>query len=102
MARENAKDDGCENITVGVSDLLKGVDKSEGKYDFCVANIVSDIIIRMMPDIHDYLLDGAPLILSGIISMRADEVREAVREAGFTVVREERENDWLAIMVKKA
>jgi ribosomal protein L11 methyltransferase len=101
VARENAKDDGCDNITVGVSDLLKGVDRSGGKYDFCVANIVSDIIIRMMPDIHDYLEDGAPLILSGIIIDRADEVRASVRANGYTVEREEKENDWVALLCRR-
>ena len=102
IAKENAEADGCDNITVGVSDLLRGVDTTGGKYDFCVANIVADIIIRMMPDISAYLTDDAPLILSGIISMRADEVIESVKANGFKVVREERENDWLALMVKKA
>ena len=102
VAKENAEADGCANITVGVSDLLRGVDLADGKYDFCVANIVADIIIRMMPDIDKYVKDGAPVILSGIISMRADEVRESIKQNGFSVIREERENDWLAIMVKKS
>ena len=101
VAKENAEADGCANITVGVSDLLRGVDLKGGKYDFCVANIVADIIIRMMPDISDYITETAPLILSGIIAPRADEVRECIEKCGFTVVREERENDWLAIMVRK-
>ena len=102
VAKENAIADGCDNITVGVSDLLHGVDLSLGKYDFCVANIVADIIIRMMPDISEYITPKAPIILSGIISMRADEVRECVKKNGFTVIREEQENDWLAMMVVKA
>lgn len=102
VARENAKDGGCDNITVGISDLLKNVDISGGKYDICVANIVSDIIIRMMPDISKYVKDDGPIILSGIISMRADEVRASVKEAGYTVVKEARENDWLALMIKKS
>ena len=101
VAEENALADGCTNITVGVSDLLLGVDKSHGKYDFCVANIVADIIIRMLPDIGEYLTDEAPLILSGIISPRVDEVKACLSENGFAVVREEKENDWHAIMVKK-
>jgi len=100
VAKENAEADGCRNISVGVSDLLAGVDTSMGKYDFCVANIVADIIIRMLPDIKPYLKDNAPLILSGIIAPRADEVISKALECGFCVVREERENDWLAIMVK--
>lgn len=102
VARENAKDDGCDNITVGVSDLLKGVDLSEGKYDFCVANIVADVIIRMLPDLDKYVKDEAPIILSGIISMRADEVRESIARNGYTVIKEIKENDWLAIMVKRS
>ena len=102
VAAENAKADGCDNITVGVSDLLRGVDLSHGKYDFCVANIVADIIIRMMPDINKYLTDDATLILSGIIAMRRDEVVLSVVENGYKIIREEKENDWLALMVKRA
>jgi ribosomal protein L11 methyltransferase len=99
VARENVAADGCTNITVGVSDLLKGVDLSCGKYDFCVANIVSDIIIRMLPDVKSYVKSGAPLILSGIIGDRADEVRAAVISHGFTVEKEIRENDWVGMLV---
>ena len=101
VARDNCLSDGCTNITVGVSDLLHGVDLTGGKFDVCVANIVSDIIIRMMPDISDYLLQTAPLILSGIIGQRYPEVKDAVKKHGFTVVREEWENDWVAVLCKK-
>ena len=100
VAEDNAKSDGCTNITVGVSDLLKGVDLSQGKYDFCVANIVADIIIRMLPDVKRYLKEGAPLILSGIIGERAAEVREAVIAQGFTVEKEISENDWIGMLVR--
>ena len=101
VARDNALSDGCDNITVEVSDLLKNVDLSGGKYDVCVANIVSDIIIRMMPDLDKYVNDGAPVILSGIIDSRADEVRECVRSCGFEIEREIYENDWTALLVRK-
>ncbi len=100
VAKENAIADGCHNITIGVSDLLRGVDLSCGKYDFCVANIVADIIIRMLPDIKDYVKVGAPLILSGIIGERAEEVRAAVIENGFTVEKEINENDWVGMLVR--
>ncbi len=100
VARENVEADGCTNITVGVSDLLRGVDLSGGKYDFCVANIVADIIIRMLPDIKDYLKAGSPLILSGIIGERAEEVRCAVMAQGFTVEKEINENDWVGMLVR--
>ena len=100
VARDNVLSDGCTNITVGVSDLLAGVDTSGGKYDLVVANIVSDIIIRMMPDLKDYIKPSAPVILSGIIESRADEVRECVKACGYKVVKELYENDWVGMLVK--
>lgn len=102
VAKENALADGCTNVDVGVSDLLAGVDRTGGKYDFCVANIVADIILRMLPDVGDLLAPGAPLILSGIIAPRADEIREAVRAEGFAIERELTENDWVAMLVRRA
>ena len=101
VARENALADGCDNITVGVSDLLKGVDLCGGKYDFCVANIVADIIVRMMPDVGDYLAPGAPLILSGIIAERESQVTDSLALHGYTILRREQENDWVALMVRR-
>ena len=101
VARDNCLSDGCTNITVGVSDLLRGVDLSGGKFDICVANIVSDIIIRMMPDIGGYLTDTAPIILSGIIASRKDEVVESVLSAGYTVEKELWENDWVALQLTR-
>ena len=101
VAKDNALSDGCTNITVGVSDLLKGVDLSEGKYDICVANIVADIIIRMMPDVDKYLKPGAPLILSGIIGERAEEVKACAKKYGFKIEKEIFENDWVGLLVRK-
>ena len=100
VARENARDGGCDNITVGISDLLKGVDLSGGKYDICLANIVADIILRMLPDIHGYVKADGKIILSGIIAPRADEIREALKKYGYTNIKEENDNDWLAMLVK--
>ncbi len=100
VARENARDGGCDNITVGVSDLLRGVDLSGGKYDICLANIVADIILRMLPDIHNYVKKDGKIILSGIIAPRAEEIREALGKHGYTIIKEENEHDWLAMLVK--
>ncbi len=101
VAQENCKDNDCANITCGVSDLLASVDTAGGLYDFAVANIVADIIIRMAPDIGAYLKPGAYLITSGIIERYAEGVREAMRANGFTLVTEAMESDWVAMVYKK-
>lgn len=102
VTRENLEASGITNVVAGVSDLLSGIERIKGGYTVCVANIVAEIIIRMLPDIHTYLAPGAPIILSGIVREREEEVRRAAESLGYTVVRCEHENDWSALMIKRA
>ncbi len=101
VARKNIADEGIENIKVGISDLLRDVDRTVGKYDICVANIVADIIVRMLPDLGELITDTAPVILSGIIAPSKDKVIECATECGYKVIDSDTENDWVALVIKK-
>ncbi len=101
VASENVLASGAQNITCGRADLLCGVSLDGGKFNIVTANIVADIIIRMMPDIADYMAEGATLIASGIICPRRAEVEEAMAQNGFEVFDELVENDWCALAVRK-
>ena len=101
VARKNIADEGIENIKVGISDLLRDVDRTVGKYDICVANIVADIIVRMLPDLGELITDNAPVILSGIIAPSKDKVIECATECGYKVIDSDTENDWVALVIKK-
>ena len=101
VARENVKDNECDNITCDVSDLLYGVDLSGGQYDLVCANIVADIIIRMCPDISKYMKDDAVLLASGIITERADEVVDVVNANGLRVKERLTDNGWCALVIEK-
>lgn len=100
VAKENIEASGAENIVCGVSDLLRSVDISGGKYDVVAANIVADIIIRLLPDIRAYMNPGARMICSGIITERCGDVLDAVQKYGFEVVEKVEENGWCAIVIK--
>ncbi len=102
VARENIKDSGESDVTCDVSDLLKGVDLSGGKYDLVCANIVADIIIRMAPDVSAYMKDDAVLLASGIITERAEEVIAELLKNGLTVKDRLDDNGWCALVVQKA
>ena len=99
VTKENALSSGCSNIKAGVSDLLAGVERIAEGYGVCVANIVAEIIIRMLPDIKSYLAAGAPIILSGIVKEKEADVRKAAEEYGFSILRSEYENDWVALLI---
>lgn len=94
VAVENTELNHTPNVKCTVSDLLKQVEKTEGGYDVVVANIVADIIIRLAPDVHEYMAENAVFIVSGIIEERADEVIAALTAAGFEIVDQSYENGW--------
>ncbi len=102
VANENIADSGLANITCEVSDLLRQVDLSGGKYDLICANIVADIIIRMAPDVGAYMKDDGILLASGIITERAEEVVLALAENGLRIEQRLDDNGWCALVVKKA
>lgn len=101
VANENIAQSGQKNITCEVSDLLRQVDLSGGRYDLVCANIVADIIIRMAPDIGDYMKDDAVLLCSGIIKERADDVISCLSKHGLSVLERLDDNGWCALAVKK-
>lgn len=102
VARENIRESGLANITCDRSDLLKQVDLSEGQYGLISANIVADILIRMMPDVGAYLAPEGTLLLSGIVAERCDDVVNAAVANGFAVVDSLTENGWCALAVRRA
>ena len=102
VANENIKDSGLTNVTCEVSDLLKQVDKSGGTYDVICANIVADIIIRMMPDVGALMDENSVILASGIIVERSEDVISGFEEYGFKIVERIDENGWCALAVMKS
>ncbi len=95
VAKENAEKNGVD-ITFGVSDLLRDVDSAP--YDFISANIVSDIIIRMAPDLSRVTKFGSVLAVSGVIDERAPEVIKCLEENGFGISDIISDNGWKGIL----
>lgn len=103
IAGENARINGADNVKCATSDLMRGVETVDNGYDIIAANIVADVIIRMAPDVGRYLAKDGVLIVSGIISERAEETTAALERAGYGVEREESENGWYcAALVRKS
>ena len=100
VANENIKDSGLTNVTCEVSDLLRQVDKSIS-YDVICANIVADIIIRMMPDVGELMNKSSVILASGIIVERSQDVIDAFDSYGFKIVERIDENGWCALAVMK-
>ncbi|MGI6606735.1 MAG: 50S ribosomal protein L11 methyltransferase [Peptococcia bacterium] len=94
VASENVVHNGLEKVvTVQQNDLLSGI---AGKADIIVANIIADIILRLIPQVQVRLKQGGIFLASGIIEERRAEVIEAANRAGFTLLDEQIKDEWVA------
>ena len=100
VANENVKDSGLTNIHCEVSDLLKQADRSR-PYDLICANLVADIIIRMIPDLSPFMDEHTILLASGIIEARSQDVIDCFEKHGYEIAEKSLENDWCALAVRK-
>lgn len=98
-ARDNVSLNNLENkIEVKESDLLR---EAVGSADLVVANIIADIIIKLIPQVSLKLRERGIFISSGIIQERQDEVLKVLAEYGFTVLEIKEQEGWVAIVAQK-
>ncbi len=100
VARDNIRESGLTNIRCGESDLLRQVDRSR-PYDLICANLVADIILRMIPDLGPLMHRDTVLLTSGIICERSREVIDCFEEYGYRVLEQPEENGWCALAVRR-
>ena len=105
VAYENAALNGIgkDKYTVRWGDVLsdKQLQKEmDGQYDIIVANIVSDVIIGLAPQVRPFLKEGGLFLTSGIIDTRAAEVAQKLRDAGWEIVEERSSEGWFSYLCK--
>ncbi|MBI2844297.1 MAG: 50S ribosomal protein L11 methyltransferase [Armatimonadetes bacterium] len=66
--------------------------------DLSVANIVSDTIIQLAPQLAGVIRPGGILIASGIVESRADEVITRLDMEGFEIVEKSKEDGWVVLV----
>ena len=98
VARENAVMNQVEaRMSVIHGDLL---DKIRGSYDLITANIIADVILALLPEIHRYMKPGGRFIASGIILDRLEAVTEAAKAAGYCI-EQETLGEWAAVVMTR-
>lgn len=101
-AAENAAKNGIspENYSALCGDIISDTalrEKIGGGYDVIAANIVADVLIAMAPLFASFLKPGGTLLVSGIITERADEVTSAIAVQGFTQTALREASGWVAV-----
>jgi len=96
-----------ENVILnGVSDrvsVLQGdlASKIEEKVDIIVANIIADVIIRLIPQTLSLLDKNSIFIASGIIKERKSDVEEALKQNLFLIEKVLHEGEWVVVIARR-
>lgn len=99
VAGENAELNGVrEKFTLVHGDLATDVN---GTFSVICANIVADIIIRLLPDTGRLLAPGGVIIVSGIIDQRLPDVEAECARCGLRVARLLTDRGWCAAVLTR-
>ncbi|MDP7280321.1 MAG: 50S ribosomal protein L11 methyltransferase [Candidatus Poribacteria bacterium] len=91
------------NDVVNKTDLRHshGLDNTSEKFHLIIANIISQVILPMIPLYPKYLRKHGKLILSGILENESQTIRKALRDNGFRCLKERKQNEWIGILAQK-
>lgn len=75
--------------------FIGGLDAiARGTFDVITMNILPDVILPLLPNIVPRMAPGARLILSGILTTRADEVVASAQRASLELMFEKEKGEW--------
>ncbi len=98
-ARDNlALNKVSDSFSVSCADLISQAGKA---YDLVVANILAEVVVALLGDIHRVVHDESLIILSGILVERGPMVEARLAETGFALVEQQIEDSWLVMVAKK-
>ncbi len=98
VAKENCQINHVDDIVMVMqSDLLSAV-PSQTRFDVVTANLLLDIVKKLLPDITSVLKQGGCLIASGIVASQAQEAMQAMSEHGFSDIQVWQDHDWVALI----
>ena len=95
VAKENAAANGVGDRAAFLAGDL--ADRVDGRFAVVTANIVADVILRLIPDLGRFLEPGGVFIASGIIDTREADVVSALEGAGYRLADRRESGGWVAL-----
>lgn len=98
-AESNIKLNNADDIVkVKQNDLVQSI---YGPFQVIVANILAEIVVKLIEDAVRLLVLDGHLVLSGIIQKKQGMVEEALANSHLTIIDVKQEDDWVAIIAQK-
>ena len=97
LALRNA---GINNLA-GTTIYEGGIERVFGSFDVITANLISELLIKIAPEIVRCLNPGGIAILSGMISGQEEGVINAIEKAGLALETKYVDDKWVTLHVGK-
>lgn len=94
---ENAESEGVD-VEYRYSDLFSNI---EGTYDLIIANIIAEIVVKLVDELDNYLNEDGIFIASGILEEKSHLVEESLVKNNFEILEKNSENEWVAIIARR-
>lgn len=103
LAIRNAVENKALNgIDQGLELREGGLEAVDGSFDLIAANILAEPLMELAPDIVGRLAPAGCLILSGLLSIQANEVAKAYQALGMPEPLHMEDGEWAALVFKPA
>ncbi|MCG8514632.1 MAG: 50S ribosomal protein L11 methyltransferase [Halanaerobiales bacterium] len=98
-ARENIAINGVKGIIeVRQGDLTAGLNE---RFPLVTANLLPELISRLLPALPGVMSEGGLVILSGIIEEKKGAMLAELAELDFTLLEEKQEEEWISLVARK-
>lgn len=98
-AKENRELNKMEDrFTVYEGNLL---DIIQGEANLVVANIMAEVIVTMIDDLKEHLRENGLFVASGIILRKREMVKQALVDAGLTIIDDREDGEWVCLVAKR-
>lgn len=94
LALRNAEMNELPDITL----CEAGIESIAGPFDIIIANLISQLLIKIAPEIVRCLNPGGTAILSGMITGQDPAVINALEKAGLTLEKKYVDDKWVTLM----
>lgn len=100
----NARDNVARNGVAGRVEVVHAlVDDAflaphPASFDVIVANVLSGVLLPLLPAFHGSARPGGHVILGGILATEADAMRRAATDAGLRILAEDVEEEWWSVL----
>ncbi len=96
-SQRNIKLNNLENIVIQEGTVTP----ASGSFDFIAANLMSEILIRIAPDLAPCLDKAGIALLSGMLSGQEDDVIEAMEKHGLRLSEKYFDGRWVSVVMTR-